>query len=80
MNFSNFDTNLNLILVIMVALKEIQNISTQFIFFCIIYTNFNYKLLAKIKKPAIFKDKFKKLILKKCLKIFKKKKREKIRY
>lgn len=80
MNFSRFVTNLNLILVIMVVLKEIQNIITQFILFCIIYTNFNYKLLAKIKKPAIFEDKFKRLVLKKGLKIFKKKKKEKIRY
>lgn len=45
--------------------------------FCIIYINYNHKLLAEVEKPEISQNKFKKLSLKKGLKITQKKKKGK---
>ena len=40
--------------------------------FCTIYTNYNYKMLAGIRKSAILYVKFKRLALKRGLKVFQK--------
>ena len=66
----------------MVALRGSQNIKNSayislYYLFYIIYINYNYKLLAGVRKPEIFLDKFKKLALKKDPKVVQgKKKRE----
>lgn len=53
MRLSGFDTRLNSASASMVSTKDSQDISTQFILFCTIYTNYNHKLLAKIRKSEV---------------------------
>lgn len=69
------NTKLNLALAIVIALRKNQNVRAQFIFFYTIYTNYNYNLLARVKKPEISWDKFKRLALKRDLKVTQKEKK-----
>lgn len=47
--FSNFDIGLNFALADMVVIKDNQYINAYFMLFWVIYINYNYKLLAKIR-------------------------------
>ena len=69
MHSNNFDTGLNSASAGMVATKSSQDISVQLILFNTIYTNYNHKLLAKVRKLTIPWDKFKGLALKRGFKI-----------
>ena len=42
-----------------VATRGSQDVSAQFMLFCTIYTNYDHKPLAGVRKPAIPWDKFK---------------------
>lgn len=46
---------------------------------CTIYTNYDHKLLAKIRKPELFWAKYKRLVSREGSKISQKKKKEKMR-
>lgn len=69
MHFSSFDAKFNLTLAKIIATGNSQDVKAQLMLFYTIYTNLTHKLLVGIKKPAIFWDKFKRLILRKNLKI-----------
>ena len=53
------DARLNSASAGMVVTKGSEDVSAQLILFCTIYTNYNHKLLAGVRKPAIPWDKFK---------------------
>lgn len=59
MHRSGPDAILNLALAGMVATKGSQDINTQLILFRTIYTNYDHKLLARVRKLAILWDKLK---------------------
>lgn len=50
--FSNLNT-------LVIVISGSQDISTQFTFYNIIYTNYDKKSLVRIKKPEISQNKFK---------------------
>lgn len=50
---SNFNARLNLASADMVATRASQDVSIQNMLFYIIYTNYNHKLLARVRKPTI---------------------------
>ena len=68
---------MNLALASMIASRESQNIKAQLRFFYIIYTNYNIKSLAKVKKPKILLNKFNGLNLRRNFKIAQKEKKDK---
>ena len=69
MQFSGLDAKLTLASAGMIAIRGTQDLSAQLMLFCTIYTNYNHKLLAKVKKLAILWDKFKGLALREGLKV-----------
>ena len=69
---NGLDARLNSVSTGMVATKNSQDISAQLLLFCTIYTNYDHKLLAKVRKPAVLWDKFKGLPLKRSPKVFQK--------
>ena len=79
MRLSGPDTRLNLASAGMVATKGSQDVSAQLILFYTIYTNYNHKVLAKVKKLAIPWDKFKRLALRGDPKVSQEEKKKKIR-
>lgn len=76
MYFSSLDIRLNKVSARIVISRGKQDVKTQLILSCIIYTNYNSKSLTKVRKLAILWDKFKELISRKDSK-FAQKKREK---
>lgn len=69
MRFSSSDARLNLVSISIIAIRSSQDVKVQLMLFYIFYTNYNQKLLVKVRKPAISWDKFKRLALKRGLKI-----------
>ena len=53
------DARLNLASAGMIATRDSQDVSAQLMLFCTIYTNYDHKPLAGVRKPAIPWDKFK---------------------
>lgn len=53
MSPSSFNIRFNLALAKIVVSRQTQDVKAQLILFYIIYTNYNYKLLSKVKKPEI---------------------------
>ena len=56
------DARLNSTSAGIVATRGSKDVNAQLMFFCTIYTNYNYKLLAGVKKLAIPWDKFQSLV------------------
>ena len=68
--FSAPDAGLNLASAGMIATRGSQDVSAQLMLFCTIYTNYDHKPLAGVRKPAIPWDKFKELASRGVLKVF----------
>ena len=80
MRHSGPDTRLNLISAGMIATRCSEDVSVQLMLFYTIYTNYNHKLLAEVKKPEIPWDKLKEFALKEGPKVLKTKERERMRF
>ena len=63
MCLSGPDARLNSTSAGMIATRSSEDVSAQLMLFCTIYTNYDHKLLARVRKPAIPWDKFKGLVL-----------------
>ena len=69
------DARLNSISAGIIAKKGSEDIDAQLMLFCTIYTNYNHKLLAKVRKLAIPWNKFKRLASRGGPKVFQEEKK-----
>lgn len=69
MRSNGYDARLNLVSAGIITTRNNQDVKIQLMLFCTIYTNYNYKPLVEVRKPAISWDKFKKLASRKGLKV-----------
>ncbi len=69
MRLNGLDARLNLASAGMIATRGSQDVIAQLMLFCTIYTNYDHKPLAGVRKPAIPWDKFKGLASKGVLKV-----------